>query len=119
MVTFVSFRNAWKGLRVVVSRERNARFHILIGVLTLGVSLVLRISLPEMALVLAMITLVFFAEVVNTAVERTLDLIVTENNQVVKLVKDMMAGAVLVTAAGAVLVGLCVFVPVIASLVTK
>ncbi|MCC7543250.1 diacylglycerol kinase family protein [bacterium] len=118
MVTFVSFRNAWKGLRVVVSRERNARFHILIGALTLGVSLTLRISLPEMALVLAMITLVFFAEVVNTAVERTLDLIVTENNQVVKLVKDMMAGAVLVTAVGAVLVGLCVFGPVIASLVT-
>lgn len=111
MVTFVSFRNAWKGLRVVVSRERNARFHIVIAGVTIVAAMLLQISLASMALVLAMITLVFFAEVVNTAVERTLDLIITENNQVVKLVKDMMAGAVLVTAAGAVLVGVCVFGP--------
>ena len=119
MVTFVSFRNAWKGLRVVVSRERNARFHIIIAGVTIVAALILQISLASMALVLAMITFVFFAEVVNTAVERTLDLIVTENNQVVKLVKDMMAGAVLVTAAGAVLVGVCVFGPQLLKLVAR
>ena len=119
MVTLVSFRNAWRGLRVVISRERNARFHVFAAIITLVCGIALRISYPEMALVLAMITLVFFAEVVNTAVERTLDLIVTENNQIVKLVKDMMAGAVLVAAVGAVFVGMCVFGPYILRLVVR
>ncbi|MBP9827344.1 diacylglycerol kinase family protein [Candidatus Saccharibacteria bacterium] len=100
-----------RGLRAVVSRERNARIHIVFAVMALIASLLLRIDLGGVALISAMIALVFFAEVINTAIERTLDLIATENNQIVKLVKDMTAGAVLVTASAAVLVAICVFGP--------
>ena len=63
------------------------------------------------------IGLVFFAEIMNTAFERTLDLLAYDNNQVVKLVKDMAAGGVLVTAATAVLVAACIFGPPIYRLV--
>lgn len=119
MVSLTSFRNASKGLRSVVSRERNARIHIAFAVVAVVASIVLRIEWAQAALVIAMIGLVFFAEVVNTAIERTLDLISTENNQVVKLVKNMAAGGVLVVAGTAVLVALCIFGPILWRLMTK
>lgn len=111
MVSLTSFRNAFKGLRSVVSRERNARIHIAFAVIALTAGFVLRIAWAHVALVIATIGLVFFAEVINTALERTLDLIATENNQVVRLVKNMAAGGVLVTASTAVLVAVCIYGP--------
>ncbi len=111
MVSLASFRNATKGLQAVVSRERNARIHMVFGIAAVILSIVLHIPWSQAALVITTIGLVFFAEVVNTALERTLDLIATENNQVVKLVKNMAAGGVLVTASTAVLVAACIFGP--------
>jgi len=119
MVSLTSFRNASKGLRAVLSRERNARIHVLIGLLTIGLALILKLAWTSLGLVIATVTLVFFAEVMNTALERTLDAVVTENNQMVRLVKDMAAGAVLITAIGAAIVGLCLFLPAVVTLVVR
>jgi len=119
MVSLTSFRNATKGLRAVLSRERNARIHVIIGLFAIGLALLLRLSLTDLSLLIVLVTLVFFAEVMNTALERTLDAVVTENNQMVRLVKDMAAGAVLITAVGSVIVGLCLFLPAIAKLVVR
>lgn len=98
---------------MVVSRERNAKIHLLAGLLALAASLLLQVPLSELALIIAMIALVFFAEVVNTAIERTLDTMARENHQVVKVVKDMTAGGVLLTAIAAVIVAVCIFGPAI------
>ncbi len=118
MVTFKSFSYAFKGLKYVLSSERNARLHVMFAVLALVASILLRIDLEEWLFVVVSITLVFFAEIVNTALEKTLDLISQENNQLVKLIKDMMAAAVLVTAMGAVIVALVVFLPRVVSIIT-
>lgn len=117
MVTFKSFSYAFKGLKYVLSSERNARLHVIFALLALVASIALRIALEEWLFVVISITLVFFAEIVNTALEKTLDLISQENNQLVKLIKDMMAAAVLVTAIGAVIVALVVFLPRVVSIV--
>lgn len=111
MVSFASFRNAYRGLKAVVSRERNARIHVAFAVLAILLALWFRIPFVQAALVVSTIGLVFFAEIMNTAFERTLDLLAYDNNQVVKLVKDMAAGGVLVTATTAVLVATCIFGP--------
>lgn len=111
MVTFTSFRHAFKGLRAVVSRERNARIHLFFAVLAVLASWFFRISIFQLSLVIFAIILVFFAEITNTAIERTLDLIITERNQVVRLIKDMTAGGVLVCAIGALAIAVCVFAP--------
>lgn len=111
MVTFTSFRHAFKGLRAVVSRERNARIHLFFAVLAVLASWFFQISIFQLSLVVFAIILVFFAEITNTAIERTLDLIVTERNQVVQLIKDMTAGGVLVCALGALAIAACVFAP--------
>jgi len=117
MVSFKSFRYAFKGLKYVLNSERNARLHLLLAILALAASVVLAIDLEEWLFVIISITLVFFAEIVNTAVEKTLDLISQENNQMVKLIKDMMAAAVLVTAFGAVIVAIVVFAPRVIALI--
>ena len=111
MVSFKSFSYALKGLKDVLNSERNARLHLLLAVLALVASIALRIGLEEWLFVVISISLVFFAEIANTAIEKTLDLISQENNQMVKLIKDMMAAGVLVTAIGAVVVAVIIFVP--------
>ena len=111
MVSLTSFRNAFRGLRAVVSRERNARIHVAFAIVALIATVVLHVPFEQSALVITTIGLVFFAEVINTAFERTLDLLAKENNQVVKLVKDMAAGGVLV------LVASCIFGPPVLRLV--
>ena len=65
------------------------------------------------------IILVIFAEIINTAIEKTLDLISQENNHAVELTKDMMAAAVLLTAIGSLVVAFVVFVPRIIELIQK
>ena len=104
MVTLASFKYAIRGIKEVVSSERNAKVHILFAFLAVVLAILLRVTVTEFLFVFMAIVLVFFAEIINTALEKTLDLISQENNHMVQLTKDMMAGAVLVSAAGAVIV---------------
>lgn len=119
MVTLTSFRHAFKGLRAVLSRERNAKIHLAFACLAILASFLFHISIFQLSLVIFAIILVFFAEITNTAIERTLDLITTERSQVVELVKDMTAGGVLVCALGALAIALCIFGPRIYQLLAK
>ncbi len=57
----------------------------------------------------------FLAEVLNTAIEKTLDLIEPEHNGKVAIIKDMAAGAVLVAAVGAFIIGSVIFWPYLLS----
>lgn len=111
MVTLASFRYAWRGLKEVFSTERNAKIHLLAALSALLASLIFHIAITQLVFVIIAITLVFFAEIVNTALEKTLDVLSKESNQVVRMIKDMTAAGVLVTAAGAVLVAILVFGP--------
>lgn len=119
MITFTSFRHAFKGLRAVITRERNARIHLAFACLAVIASFVFQISVFQLSLVIFAIILVFFAEITNTAIERTLDIISTERSQVVELVKDMTAGGVLVCAFGALAIALCVFGPRIYQMIVR
>lgn len=111
MVTISSFKFALKGLKAVFSRERNAKIHLFFALTAVVASLVFKISSTKFLLVTLAIILVFFAEIVNTALEKTLDTIYVENSQVVRLVKDMAAAGVLVTATGSIIVAIVVFGP--------
>jgi len=74
-------------------------------------SLLMGVTAIEFLFVFSSIVMVFFSEIVNTAIEKSLDLISQENNHLVQLIKDMMAAAVLVTALGAIVVAAVVFGP--------
>jgi diacylglycerol kinase len=108
-----STMHAFHGVRHVFEHERNARIHLMVALLALLLGVFLRISDAELAAVFFAVVIVFLAEIFNTAIERTLDLISEKNNPRIKLIKDMAAGAVLVSAIAALAIGIAIFVPAI------
>jgi diacylglycerol kinase (ATP) len=106
-----SFYYAITGIRQFIRREHNARIHL---VATIGVVIaarVLNVS-PLEAVALALVTgLVWITEMLNTCLERVTDLITREQRPEIKFIKDLAAGAVLVAAITAVIVGLIIFLP--------
>lgn len=112
-----SLRTAFNGLIYVLRMERNARFHLIIAVITLLLAVILQVSNAEMAAIFFAIIIVFVAEIVNTAIEKILDLIEPGHNQQVRIIKDIAAGAVLVSAVGAAAIGIAVFGPYVAGLI--
>lgn len=112
-----SLHTAFNGLVYVLRMERNARFHLVIAVLTLLLAVLLQVSNAELAAIFFAIIIVFVAEVVNTALEKMLDLIEPNHNQQVRVIKDIAAGAVLVAAVGAAAIGVAVFGPYFAGLI--
>ncbi len=112
-----SLYTAFQGLVYVVRVERNARFHLIISVLTLLLAVLLGVSNAELAAIFFAIIVVFVAEVINTAIEKTLDIIEPKHSEDVRVIKDIAAGAVLVAAIGAAAIGLAVFIPYFAEMV--
>lgn len=92
------------------------KFHYAACLGVILISLFFDISSTEFMLMLFSITLVIFAEMINTAIERTVDLVVQEYNPIAKYVKDVSAGAVLITALNAVVVAYLVFYDKFASM---
>ena len=118
MVTLKSFNYAARGLKMVLSSERNAKLHLSAAFLALILSIILRIDIQQWLFIVISIALVFFAEITNTAIEKSLDLISQENNQLIRVIKDMTAAGVLVTAISAVIVASIIFIPRIISIIT-
>lgn len=106
-----SFQAAFEGIVHVVQAERNARLHLLIAIIVLSAGVLLDISNTELAAIFFAIIIVFVAEVVNTAIEKTLDLVHPRQDEQVRIIKDIAAGAVLVAAIGAAGIGVAVFYP--------
>lgn len=106
-----SFRFALEGLKYTVVTQRNMRIHFLVSLAVLLISLYLPISKIEVLLLFVTITLVLFAELINTAVEAVVDMVTKEYHPLAKIAKDVAAGAVLLTAGLAVMVGVSIFYP--------
>jgi diacylglycerol kinase (ATP) len=106
-----SFRHAWRGLRLLVRTQANARLHLAATVLVVIAGLVLRVSRGEWGLLALASGLVWAAEALNTAVELLADRVSMEHDARLGRVKDLAAAAVLLAAIAAVVVGAVVFVP--------
>lgn len=104
-----SFNNAINGVVYAIRTQRNLKIHSIAAVLVLVISLFYDLKKAELVGLFITITLVIFAEMLNTAVEVIVDIIVDEYHPKAKIVKDVAAGAVLVTAFNAVLVGYLIF----------
>lgn len=113
------FKYALIGLWHIVRVEQNARIHLAVAVLVMVAGLTLGLSNGELAAIFFAVIIVFLAEVLNTAIEKTLDLIEPQFNNKVAIIKDMAAGAVLVAAIGAVIIGVVIFTPYILELLWR
>ena len=106
-----SFGYAIKGIKSVVSTETNMQIHLIIGLLVIICGFLFSISLTEWMLCLICFGLVIGMEMINTAIEKVVDLVSPESHPLAGLAKDIAAGAVLICAFISVVVGLSIFIP--------
>ncbi|SDL95718.1 undecaprenol kinase/diacylglycerol kinase (ATP) [Catalinimonas alkaloidigena] len=109
--TLRSFRFAAGGIHWLFRYENNARVHLLAALVVIGVGFWLRISRTDWLWLLLAIALVWTAEMFNTALEKVVDLVSPEYHPLAGQAKDLAAGAVLLTALFAVVVGVLVLGP--------
>ena len=106
-----SIRIAIDGLRQVIITQQNARIHAAATLVVILLGILLSLSRLEWSLLLLVVGFVWAAEIFNTAIEDLVDLISAENTPTAKKIKDISAGAVLVSVIVSIVVGLFIFGP--------
>jgi diacylglycerol kinase len=106
-----SFQYAFNGVRHVAIHEHNMRIHLLAAVTVIAAGWWFHVSPTEWVLLLLTIGLVLAVEMINTAIEKIVDMISPGQNKTAGLIKDIAAGAVWIAALIALIVGLIIFIP--------
>ncbi|MGG0716448.1 diacylglycerol kinase family protein [Robertmurraya massiliosenegalensis] len=106
-----SFYYAYDGIKHTLVTERNMRIHMFISMLVIALGLILKITSLEWMFILFAVGGVISLELINTAIERLVDLATSEYHPLAKQAKDIAAGAVLVYALLSVIIGLMIFLP--------
>jgi diacylglycerol kinase len=114
-----SFGHAFRGLKVLVQTQHNARIHVVATILVVAAGALLRISPAEWALIALAIVCVWATEALNTSIEILVDLVSPDLHPLAAKAKDLAAGAVLIAAIGSVSVGALVFGPHIFKLLER
>lgn len=111
-----SFKNALRGVRTVFKEERNFRIQIFAGVFSILLSFVLSLSIIEKSILALLVIIVLSLEMLNSIIERFVDVLKPRVHSYVKDAKDIAAGAVLISSLGALTVGIIIFWPYIQNL---
>ena len=106
-----SFRYAFAGIWYTFKTQRNAQIHMGIALVVVILGLALDLDHTEWAILALTTGFVWATEMLNTVAEAAMDYATTEFDPQVKIVKDVAAGAVLISAITAVLVGLLILGP--------
>lgn len=106
-----SFRYAFNGIRLLIQKEHNAWIHCAITICVIPAGFIFNLSTTEWISIIIIIGAVFSAEAINSAIEAISDLVSPEYNESIKQTKDLAAGAVLIMAIIAVIIGLIIFIP--------
>lgn len=114
-----SFSYAFAGIRVLLREEHNARIHLVAAAAAVAAGFLFGITPGQWMAVVIVIAMVFSAEAVNSAIERTADFVKAERDDRKRDIKDLAAGAVLICAIGAAVVGIIVFLPYVIKFVTS
>lgn len=101
---------AYRGILHALATERNMRVHLFVFMLVLIAAFALEISKIELLLILGISAVTFSLELTNTAIERLADKVSPEYDERIGVVKDVMAGAVLVSSIFAVIIGCVIFI---------
>ncbi|MEI8096757.1 MAG: diacylglycerol kinase, partial [Candidatus Moraniibacteriota bacterium] len=108
-----SFFYAIKGIIFAIRNEKNFQIEVLVGAFVVGLMFFFPLSGSERSLVLLSIALVLTLELANTALERVMDILKPRIHPYARVIKDVMAGAVLLATLSAIAIGLVIFSPYI------
>ena len=106
-----SFKYAIEGIWTSFKTERNMKIHIFIMILVIIAGIILKINKSEWIICIILFAIVIGSELFNTSIETIVDMVMPEKNEKAKIAKDVSAGAVLVVAIVAAIIGLVIFVP--------
>ncbi|WP_141431507.1 diacylglycerol kinase family protein [Bacillus sp. 03113] len=106
-----SFFFAITGIKDSFIQERNVKIHVVIALIVIGMGFKYSLSKMEWVFILIIITGMISLEMVNSAIERVVDLVTKDFHPLAKEAKDIAAGAVLIYAILAIIVGLVIFYP--------
>lgn len=106
-----SFKHAFLGIAVGIIKERNMKIHVCAMCLVILFGIGLKISLIEWCICISLCGMVIGAELINCAVEAIMDMVMPDIHPKAKVAKDTAAGAVLVCAISALIVGGIIFIP--------
>lgn len=112
-----SVKDCLNGFKFININEDNFKREIVLAIIALIASYILKISKIEFIIVLIMIGLVITTEIINTSIERLVDLVSPEYNKLAGEVKDIIAFAVLFICIISLIVGIIIFVPKIITLI--
>jgi len=104
-----SFGYAFEGIAYLFLFHRNMRIIFLSGVLAVLLGIWLKITHIEFAILLVTICVVFIAEMFNTAIELIIDMFTDKYHTLIKIIKDISAGVVLIACLNALVVGYFLF----------
>lgn len=106
-----TFRDAFNGIGILIRSERNFQIHLAAFVLAIGAGFYFDIPLKEFGAILLVSALVFSLEGINTAIEKLCNEVTEERKESIRVIKDISAGAVLIAAIFALIIGGMIFVP--------
>ena len=107
----LSFGFAWQGITHAMKRERNFRLHVLAAVVVTIAGSISNLSSMEWMIILLCVGGVLSLELLNSALERVVDLASPNTHELAKQAKDMGAAAVLVFALASAIIGILIFLP--------
>ncbi|WP_088102513.1 diacylglycerol kinase family protein [Halalkalibacter urbisdiaboli] len=106
-----SFGYAYSGLKYVCKYEQNMQVHLITAILVIALAAIIQIPLAHWLILLLVIAGMFSLEIMNTAIERTVDMVTREYHPLAKRAKDIAAAAVFIYCFFAVIIGSIIFVP--------
>ena len=112
----LSFLEAFRGLKTVFKYEQNFRLQVYFAILVFVLMFVLNLSKSEKIVLWLLIFLVLIMEVINSVVEKLLDVVEPRLSEQVGVIKEIMAGAVFLSSVAALLIGLFIFYPYLIAL---
>lgn len=110
--TFIdSVKNCLDGINYVLANEKNFVREIILGIIAVLFSYFFNISRIEWIIVILLINFVLIMELLNTALERVVDLYTTKYNAIAKIVKDVASASVFLMSLFSAIIGALIFLP--------
>ena len=112
-----SFKHARRGLYLALAQENSFRLHMAVAVMVIASLIILGVKPIEAALIIFLISSILTLELVNTVVERFVDMLEPRVHPYAGLIKDLLAASVLITSVSAAIIGILILWPYVHGLI--
>jgi len=110
-MTFSSFRHALRGILSGIKAEKNFRVMIICFILVLAANIIFKVTSTEWLITLVCSGMVLATELLNSAIEKTVDLVTNDYHDLAKAAKDFSSGAALIVSAVSFAAALIIYLP--------